>query len=143
MIKKHPSPVQVFDENRPRTSSRMGSRHAFLTFWLLFMLVANVAGLMAVPRTIMVYQNAGVPNSATLLSVQGWCMGFNILFTLAIFRWWKWGFYGFIPSTLVSLGINLYFGLQAEHTLLGFMGVFVLFWALRLDDTDSAWKRMR
>jgi hypothetical protein len=47
------------------------------------------------------------------------------------------------PSHASSLGVHFYFGLQAEHTLLGFMVVFVLFLALRLDGADSAWKRIR
>jgi hypothetical protein len=142
-MKKHPSPAQVLDENKARTGPRIGSRHAFLTCWLIFMLAANVAGLAMLPNTIMVYQKAGVPNVATFIGLQGICMGGNILFTLAILRWWKWGFYGFAVSTLVALGVNFYLGVQAEHALYGFMGVFVLYWALQLDGPYSAWQRLR
>jgi hypothetical protein len=56
----------------------------------------------------------------------------NIIFAVALLRWKKWGFIGFVLTSIIAAGINLKVGISVLQTLLGLVGVFVLCGILRI-----------
>ena len=56
----------------------------------------------------------------------------NAVFALALFRWKKWGFYGFAITAFPIFGINLYIGVGVAQALFGFAGVGILYWVLQM-----------
>src|SRR5574341_1846669 len=60
----------------------------------------------------------------------------NLVFAIAVWRWKRWGMYGFVASALVILVINLQAGV-GPHALLGLAGPLILAFLLR-----DAWPHM-
>ena len=96
-------------------------RGTFLTVWLILILIANVAIALfyaALSFTSDIY---------TLFAIISF---FNVSFTVALFRWDKWGFYGFCGSTVVTFIINLILG-AGLTSVLGFVSIFILYIAMK------------
>jgi hypothetical protein len=67
----------------------------------------------------------------------------NIAFALSLFKWKKWGFYGSIVSSIIGLLINTNLELPLEQTVLGLLGVGILFAVLQIKQNGkSTWDNM-
>ncbi len=114
-------------------------RHGCLTAWLIFMMVAN--GLLAAAVPFL----AGMP----AITLPAFDMGFmligailNIICAIALFKWYRWGFYGFALTTVAAVIYNLSTGTPIAQTGSGLLGISILYWLLQLG-TPKAWDQMK
>lgn len=67
----------------------------------------------------------------------------NIFFAVLLFRWRKIGFWGFVLASIGSLLISLYLGLMKAPSLLGLLGILVLYGVLQIKkDGVSTWENL-
>jgi hypothetical protein len=119
-------------------------RHGCVTSWLVFMIVANsLIGLiyLLVPESISKEMDGKIP--IYILSILGLIAIANVVFSLALFKWKLWGFYGFIVSSLASFIINLLIGTEVVQSVMGLIGIAFLYGVLQIKkDNISAWNFM-
>jgi hypothetical protein len=78
-----------------------------------------------------------------ILSILGLIAIANVVFSLALFKWKLWGFYGFIVSSLASFIINLLIGTEAVQSVIGLIGIAFLYGVLQIKKNNiSAWNYM-
>jgi hypothetical protein len=125
------------------TKPLQANRHGCLTAWLIFVILANAATAISTPLmydAIKQTTPGASPASIALIAVAG---AANIIFALALFRWKKWGFFGFVASSLLAFCINIYVGLGIAPSVLGLVGIVILYWVLNMGDaTTRAWTRL-
>lgn len=119
-------------------------RHGCVTSWLVFMIVANsLIGLiyLLVPESISKEMEVKIP--IYILTILGLIAIANVVFSLALFKWKLWGFYGFIVSSLASFIINLLIGTEVVQSVMGLIGIAFLYGVLQIKkDNISAWNFM-
>ena len=107
-------------------------RHGCLTAFLVIMIIANATtALLYLLRGSTIRQNmADLPNWALpVLAVLGI---FNIVCAVALFQWKKWAFWGFVASAAIAFAINLQIGLGVGQSVLGLVGIAVLYSVLQM-----------
>ena len=65
----------------------------------------------------------------------------NMVFAVALFKWKKWGFYGFIGTTIIAGIVNLSLGI-GPLSLLGFSGIPILYGILRIGNERAGWHQL-
>ena len=97
-------------------------RHGCLTAYLIFMIVVNsLVALVYLLGSNFIKQNTpDIPSWA--MAVLGIFCAFNVVCAIALFKWKKWGFWGFLFSSIVALFVNLSIGLGIGQTLFGLLG---------------------
>ena len=118
-------------------------RHGCLTAWLIFMLIANAATAIVTPLSIAGMRQAGLQPSAIGIGVIVVCAIANIAFAIALFRWQRWGFYGFIATSAIALITNLSLGVGIGPSLFGLIGIALLYWVLNMGGTNKAWPHLK
>ena len=111
---------------RARRSTGKKELGTLLTVWLCLMLVANIV-------STAIYFGASSYFSVLMPDYPGWSayvLGvltlLNIIYTVQLFEWKRWGFYGFVVTTVVSMGVNVILGLGL-YSFLGLLGPLILF----------------
>lgn len=106
-------------------------RGGCLTAWLALMLIANAA-------TAFYYITSGSALQQAFPSTPSWmflilaALGIvNLISVFGLWTWKRWGFYLFIATSLVALVINLSLGLSILSSLVGLIGVAILWFLLR------------
>ena len=117
-------------------------RHGCLTAVLVLMIIANSAtAFMYLFGGSTIKQNLpGIPSWA--LVVLGIFAVFNLVCAIALFRWKKWGFWGFIASSIVALFVNLSIGLGISQSLLGLVGIALIFGVLHIGKENKGWPQL-
>ena len=122
--------------------SQKPKRHGCLTTFLVLMVLSNTL-------TALVYLLSGetiaanFPGASPLAFVAlGVLCLINLVFAWALFRWKKWGFYGFVATGLLVLPINLFIGVGIAQSLFGFTGVAILYWTLQMGQGRKAWPHL-
>jgi hypothetical protein len=127
-----------------KETEMLKERHGCVTTWLVFMIVANsLIGLiyLLVPESISKEMEVKIP--IYILSILGLIAIANVVFSLALFKWKLWGFYGFIVSSLASFIINLLIGTEAVQSVMGLIGIAFLYGVLQIKKNNiSAWNYM-
>lgn len=114
------------------------SRHGCLTAYLVFMIVANSA-------VSLVYLLAGsnLPQmpywSFPVLAALG---VFNVICAVALFKWKRWGFWGFVASGLCAAIVNILIGLKPASVVGGLLGIAVLYGVLHLGKGNKGWPQL-
>lgn len=115
------------------------NRHGCLTAWLVIMIIVNAG-------TALLYMfgsediSLGLPMWVTLtLAAFGI---FNLVCAIALFQWKKWGFWGFIGSSIVMLFINLSIGVGIGSSLSGLVGVVLMYGVLQIGDENKGWPQL-
>lgn len=135
---------EVVNEDFNANSSNLKQRHGCVTAWLILMIVIN-------SLTSIAYFFAGdmiarsLPNGATntvilFLGVVGLA---NVIFACLLFNWMKLGFWGFLATTIIALSINIYIGLGIGQSLLGLIGIGILYGILQIKQNNvTAWNNL-
>jgi len=118
------------------------SRHGCLTTWLVLMIVANSA-------TALMYLFGSEAIRRALPSAPGWVFPvlgvfalFNLVCSVALLQWKKWGFLGFSVSSVVTLAVNLSMGLGLVPALGGLLGLLVLYGVLQIGRENKGWPQL-
>jgi len=117
-------------------------RHGCLTVWLVLMIIAN--SLVAV---IYLFGSAAIGQNFP--SAPGWTFPVlaivgivNVVCSIALFQWKKWGFFGFIVTTIVAFVVNPILGLNIVQALLGLLGVPLLYGVLQIGKEKKGWTQL-
>ena len=127
--------------NLNESTNEPKQRHGCVTAWLLMIIISNsltafiyLFGGNAFVKTL----NGGVSTPMLILLTTFGIA--NVLFAVMLFRWRKWGFWGFLITSICTLGINLNIGLSVVQSILGLFGVVVLYGVLQIKEEDkTAW----
>lgn len=118
------------------------TRHGCLTAWLVLMIVANCA-------TALMYLLGSEAIGRTLPNAPGWAFPvlivvslFNLVCSIALFQWKKWGFWGFCVSSVVALVVNLSLGLGIGPSLVGLVGLLLLYGVLHIGKEGKGWPQL-
>ena len=126
-----------------RSSIDRPKRHGCLTVWLVILIVSRLFFLMSTLGTYPDLQKQIPGATPLLIGLLYLCAVAEIIFAIALFRWRRWGFYGFAASVVVALLLNLVMGIQLWNDLPGLAAVVVLFILLQLGKENRAWKHLR
>ncbi|HEX2092725.1 MAG TPA: hypothetical protein VHG28_10000 [Longimicrobiaceae bacterium] len=124
------------------TEAAKPPRHGCLTTFLVVIVLANtLIALLYLLNGDAVAADAPTPwpGAIQLLGLIAIC---NVMFAVAVFRWKKWGFYGFAASTIIVLGINLSIGIGIEAAFPGVAGIAILYWTLHMGGERRAWPHL-
>jgi len=106
------------------------------------MIVVNSATALTylLGRSVIRQNLPGIPSWA--LVVMGVFALFNLACAIALFKWKKWGFWGFLVSSAVVLTVNLCLGLGIGHSLLGLTGIALLYGVLQIGQENKGWPQL-
>ena len=130
-------------EPPPLSSAPTPPRHGCVTAWLIFMIVVNALTAIGTPFSLNSLRQAGMHPSVPLIGVLVVCAVANIVFAVALLRWMKWGFYGFAATTVIALVVNLILGVGLGSSLLGLIGIAILYGVLNVGQANKAWPRLK
>jgi len=81
-----------------------------------------------------------MPEWALLVLIAGSI--FNLVCAIALLRWKKWGFWGFVVSTVVIFVVNISIGVGVGSTLVGLLGVAILYGVLHIGKETKGWSQL-
>ncbi len=117
-------------------------RHGCLTAWLILMIVLNGLTALFTPLSATLVRN-NLPNFPLwVLGVMTLCALLNVLYAVMLLKWKKWGFYGFCATTAIAFSLNLYAGIGIFRSLLGLLGIIILYILLNIGGERKAWSHM-
>jgi len=128
--------------------TRAKERHGCVSAWLIFMIIANALGVLLY---LFFYDNfmGMMPEESLdqMPDVNPIFMGvlsvLNLIFAVMLLKWKKIGFWGFVATSVISLGINLNAGLGVASILGGLIGILILYGILQIKQDDvSAWNHL-
>lgn len=132
--------MEPFDDHLTQAKKR----HGCLTAWLILIILAS--GFVSVLYLFageLVSQGTpgGIPQSMlTLLAILG--VG-NVIAAILLFQWKKAGFFIFVFTYLGSFVINMYVGLGLAQSLMGVLGLAILFAVLQIKSGRiSGWENL-
>ena len=117
-------------------------RHGCLTAWLILMIIANSA-------SVLIYLFGSSAMRHEFPSAPGWAFPVlaivgivNVICSIALFQWKKWGFSGFIATTVVTFAVNLIIGLNILQVLFGLIGIAILYGVLQIGKERKGWTQL-
>ncbi len=117
-------------------------RHGCLTAWLIFMMIGNsitaliyLLGSQVIKQTLPTIPNWAIP-------VLGVIAVFNLVCTIALFKWQKWGFWGFLGSTVTTFIINMSIGMGIGQSISGLVGIAILYGVLNIGE-NKGWSQLK
>jgi len=124
----------------------MKNRHGCLTAWLILMIVANSLSLL---MYLVMAAGEGEAMREAFPDMPVWAIpalivlsAFNVACAIALFRWKKWGFWGFCATSAIGLPINLYLGVGVPQSIAGLLGVVLLFAVLHIGKDNKGWPQL-
>lgn len=132
--------------NEPTTTQNSApaikQRHGCLAAYLVFMIIANSAtALIYLVGSEGIKQNVpNMPDWAFPVLIVGGI--FNLVCAIALFRWKKWGFWGFVVSAAITFFVNLSIGLDPISALGGLIGVAILYGVLQIGQEKKGWSQL-
>jgi len=120
-------------ETKPQEPMAQGpkKRGGCLTAFLIAVMVIN-------PLVGLYYLLASSQVKDAVPSMPDWALPaliimcfFNFVCAIAIWNWKKWGFYGFLASSIIAFVVNLSTGIPIYQSIFGLVGLAILFALLR------------
>jgi len=105
-------------------------RGGCLTAWLILVLIANALVAFSYIATAPGLQQTYPTIPTTLFLVLGIIGALNVVSAIGLWTWHKWGFYLYAASSIVTFVINVAIGLPILSSLIGLLGVAILWYLL-------------
>lgn len=115
-------------------------RHGCLTAWLILMIVANSLTALSYLVLTLLGRKTVAPAWALVTLAVG-CIA-NVVFAVALFRWKRWGFFGFLVTTILALVINLRIGIKPIFVGIGLFGIVILYAVLQIGGERRGWNQL-
>ena len=132
-------------ENFEKKSTHQKERHGCVTAWLILMIIVN--SIAALFYFLLLYSRnefqpqLQIPDS--ILVILGVFSVFNVIFSFLLFNWKKIGFTGFAFTALIVFFINMYMGLAITQSIMGLLGIAILYAILQIKNDDvSTWENL-
>ena len=117
-------------------------RHGCLTAWLVLMIVASsLSALMYLFASDRIRQNLPNAPAWAFPALVVLCAG-NVVFSVALFQWKKWGFFGCIATSILAVAVNLAVGVGIVHVILGLAGTAILYGVLQIGGEKKGWAQL-
>ena len=128
----------------PDNANKPNERHGCVTAWLILMIIANsMTALFSILGSSMVANNLPGDVSQGMIIVLGLVSIAMVYFAFMILRGKKFGFWGVVAGSLVALAINLSIGMNLGQSLIGLIGIVLLYAVLQIKkDGVSAWDNL-
>jgi hypothetical protein len=123
-------------------SDQNKKRHVCLTAWLILMIIANALMSLTYLMGSQSIRQQFPQAPPWVFTVLGVMALINLVCALALWKWKKWGFYGFVASSLVAFVINLMVGVTIYRALFGVIGFVILFGILQLGKENKGWTQL-
>ena len=119
-------------------------RHGCVTAWLILMIILNsLVAILYLFGSEIVYKNSTSNISETGVLILGIIATGNLIFSVMLLKWKKWAFWGFTATSVITLSINVTNGHGVGTSLIGLIGVVVLYGILQIKkDEVSAWDNL-
>ena len=143
--------AQLVQLNAPAPGSSVGAspapsevkqRHWCLTAYLGILVIAN-----SITAVIYLFGSGYIRDNVP--SMPRWALPFfaiggimNVVCSIALFRWKKWGFFGLVGMAVLATLINLKIGVDTNHVLMGLLGVVILYGALQMGQKKTGWEQL-
>jgi hypothetical protein len=118
------------------------SRHGCLWAYLIFMIVVNsftsLAYLLMPGQIISAMPGATLP----FIYVLAVLSLVNIVFSVALLKLKKWGFYGFCLIAIIVFPLNLMHGVSFVQSIFGLIGIPILFGVLHIGKENKGWPQL-
>jgi hypothetical protein len=126
----------------PPVLEQQNRRHGCLTAYLIFGLVANL--LTAISNLILSFGNswAKIEFPLWVFPVMVILGFFNMVCHIALFKWQKWAFWGFVASCCLAIPVNLMAG-TGPSAVLGLIGIAFLYGVLQIGKSNKGWPQLR
>jgi len=131
-------------ENANENADIVKQRHGCVTAWLVLMIIVNASSAfvyLCASSVITAHFPENI-STLTIVSLGALCIA-NVVFAVMLFKWKKFGFWGFTGTSIIALVINLNVGLGVGQSLGGLIGVALLYGILQIKKDDvTAWKNL-
>ena len=119
-------------------------RHGCVTAWLILMIVVNsITAAAYLFLNNFITEILTVSSSSVIVILLGLISLANVFFSVLILQWKKTGFWGFCGTSIAALVINLYIGIEVYQSVLGLLGIAVLYAILQFRKNESsAWDNL-
>ena len=117
-------------------------RHGCLTAWLVLMIMGNSAAALIYLLARQTIKQAFPASPGWLFPVLAVFSIFNLVCAIALFKWKSWGFWGFLLSSIVAFIVNLSTGLGIGQSLLGLLGIVLLYAVLHIGKEEKGWSQL-
>ena len=117
-------------------------RHGCLTTWLVLTIIFNVI------FTVLYLAGAGVSKSARgspawAIPVLVLLLIFEIICTLALFSWKKWGFWGFCAVNIIGIVADIGLGISIVWPLVAVLiSIAALYGVLNIGQDNKGWPQL-
>ena len=118
-------------------------RHGCLTTWLVIAIIANAGTVIFTPLSVGKLREAGHQISTPIVAVIIACGVANLACAIALLRWRKWGFFGFVLSSFVALLVNIAMGTDLVQSVAALFGIGILYGVLNMGGENKAWPHLR
>ena len=129
--------------NQTQFSVQPPQRHGCLTAWLVFMFIGNTLVTVTAPFMVGLVGKSNLNVSYFNLVVIFLGGISNLACVIALFRWYKWGFYGFVGMSVIGTINNLLMGISIGKCIFGFVGIGLLYLMLNIGDSNKAWPQLK
>lgn len=121
-----------------QTIGTVKKRHWRVTAWLIFLLVMNSVYLLG--SFVTKFPNA----SEWAVQVLTGYLLCNLVCVIALFKWKKWGFWGYVMGSVVGLALQipLGMGIGISTVLYSVAEVVVLYEVLKIGKENNAWLQL-
>jgi hypothetical protein len=117
-------------------------RNGLVTAVLVLMIIANsLSALIYLLGSHTVKRGLATPPE-WIFPVLGVLCILNLVCVFALFKWKKWGFWGFLLISIVAIIVNLSIGVGFGQSLLGLVGVILLFAVLQIGKERKGWSQL-
>jgi hypothetical protein len=132
------------DQNDDTKANSPKQRHGCVTAWLILMIIANsLIAIVYLFASEKITDNLPGDVSPSLIILLGIIGVANVFFASLLYQWKKWGFWGFIVTSIGALIINLSIGANIAQSLFGLVGIGILYGILQIKkDNVTAWENL-
>lgn len=118
-------------------------RYQLLTVFLWWLVAGNAISAVLSPFALANIRRPSIPDFPDCVA---WPFSLfsalNLVFLAALFRWKRWGIFGYAISTAAIYALNVYAGVGAGAAALGFVATVILFVGLQIGRAKSCWSQM-
>lgn len=117
-------------------------RHGCLTTWLIIILVVNSLAFLLYLFGAGFIREAAPELPTWVIPVSVVLVLINIVCTIGLFRWQKWGFWGIVVTTVASAVISFSVGFGVGESLRELIAIAVLYAVLNIGDENKGWPQL-
>lgn len=135
----------ILDDLQEENKFGQQERHGCVTAWLILMIVANIISAISYffLGDAIVALLPSQPPLIMLLAI-GFLAIINVVFAVMLFQWKKIGFYGFVVTSILAFGLNIFMGIGISQSLPGLLGFVLLYAIFQIKNKagKSAWENL-